>query len=152
MEYVAVGSWQSAYTCCHSQFAVLNSQLIMFLRVTCAICTWNASSSCVCFTTFGIEAIWRPGLIVWSICFSVALLSHGQIIYDFFWCVSLQSRNRLFNVSNFLLKIYVHKLKAYLACKQNNRPIPKRQHVATDDSLRRHVRLTSSSHGANISV
>jgi len=29
-EYVAVGSWQSAYTCCHSQFAVLNSQLITF--------------------------------------------------------------------------------------------------------------------------
>jgi len=34
----------------------------------------------------------------------LAKMSHGQVIYDFFWCLSLAVRNRLFNVSNVLFK------------------------------------------------
>ena len=85
-------------------------------------------------------------------------VSHGQVIYDFFLVCEPSSQETDYSTFQIFFKKHVQKLKAYLACKQNNRPIPKRQHVATGDSLRRHGKvtgcsiMTTSSHSANISI
>jgi len=80
-------------------------------------------------------------------------LSHGQVIYDFFRCVSLADKKQTNQRFKFSFKKHIHKIK----CLTNKQPKysadTKRRRVATGDSLRRRGKIsitTSSSHGAKL--
>jgi len=86
------------------------------------------------------------------------MVSHGQVIYDFFRCVSLAIKKQTNQRVKFSLKSTYTKIKRLNNVQQEYSADTKRRRVATGNSFRRHGKIryivtiitTSSSHGAKL--